>query len=90
MISGTVTVVLGGASMVYDIYKLNNELGEIAKLGTEGASEFRTMAKQLEDALKELQTKPQTNEWFSQFLTFLVTCDTIIFLYDLVKPSNEK
>eukprot|EP00095_Tigriopus_kingsejongensis_P005247 maker-scaffold353_size198981-snap-gene-0.30 protein:Tk05247 transcript:maker-scaffold353_size198981-snap-gene-0.30-mRNA-1 annotation:"glutamate receptor delta-2-like" len=50
VISGSVTVVLGGVSMVYDIYKLNGELAQIAKLGSEGASEFRTMANQLEEA----------------------------------------
>lgn len=52
--SGGVTVVLGGVTMLYDIYKLNNEVAEIAKLGAEGASEIRTIADQLEEKLGEL------------------------------------
>ncbi len=54
LLSGSVTVVLGGATMLYDIYKLNREMGEIAKLGAEGASEIRTIADQLEETLGEL------------------------------------
>ena len=55
VLSGSVTVVLGGVTMLYDIYKLNNEVQEIAKLGSEGASEIRTIADQLEKTLGELR-----------------------------------
>jgi len=54
LLSGSVTVVLGGVTMLYDIYKLNNEVQEIAKLGSEGASEIRTIADHLEKTLGEL------------------------------------
>lgn len=54
IISGSVTVVLGGVTMLYDIYKLSGEVTDMAKLGEEGASEIRTIADQLEEALLEL------------------------------------
>jgi len=57
VLSGSVTVVLGGATLVYDIYKLNNEVQEIARLGEEGASELRVIADQLEASLMDLQAK---------------------------------
>ena len=40
--------------MLYDIYKLNGEVSELAKHGEEGASEIRTIAAQLEESLIEL------------------------------------
>lgn len=46
------TVVLGGVTMLYDIYKLNSELQEMAKLGA--VSEIRTIASQLETSLRQL------------------------------------
>lgn len=60
LLSGTVTVVLGGATMIYDIYKLTTEVEEIAKLGKDGASEIRTIAQQLEAALSELVPSSET------------------------------
>jgi len=59
VLSGSVTVVLGGVTMIYDIYKLSNELEAIAKLGTEGASELRVIADQLEESLLTLHAKRQ-------------------------------
>ena len=55
IVSGSFTVVLGGVTMAYDIYKLTNQVEEMAKLGQDGASEIRTVAKQLEVALDELR-----------------------------------
>ena len=52
--SGSVTVVFGGITMAWDIYKLSNEIEELIKLGAEGANDIRTLAKELEKALLDL------------------------------------
>ena len=50
--SGAFTVVFGGATMIYDIYKLNSELENLATNGT--SANVRKIAEELEVALNEL------------------------------------
>ena len=54
VLAGSVTVVLGGATMLYDIYKVNTELAELSKMGEKGADEIRNIAAELEKSLLDL------------------------------------
>ncbi len=55
VVTGTVTVVLGGATMIYDIYKLNSGLEAMANgRDREAAQHLREIADQLQVALQEL------------------------------------
>ncbi len=61
-LAGTVTVVLGGATMAYDIYRLNGDLEPLlGKGGDAAAGHLREIAKQLEEAMGEI-TEPEVKE----------------------------
>ena len=51
--AGAATVVLGGATMIYDIYRLNEEVQTLAGKGKDGATDIRSIADQLESSLDE-------------------------------------
>ena len=41
VLSGAVTVVFGGATLIYDIYRLNQEVQTLAGKGKDGAADIR-------------------------------------------------
>ena len=41
VLSGAVTVVFGGATVIYDIYRLNSEVQTLAGKGKDGAEDIR-------------------------------------------------
>jgi hypothetical protein len=41
VLSGAVTIVFGGATMIYDIYRLNEEVQTLAGKGKDGATDIR-------------------------------------------------
>ena len=62
IISGSLSVVIGGATMVYDIYKLSQEVDQLAKSGNSASADLRNIADKLEEALKELQITEETDK----------------------------
>ncbi len=62
MLSGTVTVVFGGVTMLYDIYRLNSEVRELAGHGPEGALHIRQLALKLEESLENIRETPDTRD----------------------------
>ena len=42
VLSGAVTVVFGGATLIYDIYRLNEEVQTLAGRGKDGAADIRS------------------------------------------------
>lgn len=55
VVSGSVTIVLGGFTMAYDIYKLSSQIETLATKSTEGsAEELRQIAQKLEEAVEAL------------------------------------
>jgi len=57
MLSGTVTSVFGGVTMLWDMYQLKNGVQQLAAGGEEGAVQIREIAKQLEEGLLEFSDK---------------------------------
>ena len=57
VLSGTVTSVFGGVTMLWDMYQLKNGVKELAAGGEEGAIQIREIANQLEEGLMELSEK---------------------------------
>merc|ERR1712106_1141529 len=53
VLSGTVTSVFGGVTMLWDMYQLKNGVKELAAGGEEGAIQIREIANQLEEGLME-------------------------------------
>jgi hypothetical protein len=60
IVSGSITVVLGGVTMAYDIYKLTTQVEEFAKLGSDGATDLRTIAFKLEEVLIGIKNQEQS------------------------------
>jgi len=60
--SGAVTVVFGGATMIYDIYRLHKEVDILAAVGSEGTNDIRVLASELEKALESLLAKTNNQE----------------------------
>jgi len=57
MFSGAFTIVVGGATVVYDIYSLHKEIEGLSKLELEGqrhANHIRLVAQELEESLETL------------------------------------
>merc|ERR1712002_81990 len=57
VLSGTVTSVFGGVTMLWDMYQLKNGVQQLAGGGEEGAIQIREIASQLEEGLKEFTEK---------------------------------
>ena len=57
VLSGTVTSVFGGVTMLWDMYQLKNGVQQLAGGGEEGADQIREIANQLEEGLKEFTEK---------------------------------
>ena len=57
VLSGTVTSVFGGVTMLWDMYQLKNGVKELAAGGEEGAIQIREIANQLEEGLMEFSEK---------------------------------
>jgi len=63
VVSGSVTIVLGGFTMAYDIYKLSSQIETLATKSTESsAEELRQIAQKLEEAVEAIaSTDEKTN-----------------------------
>ena len=57
VLSGTVTSVFGGVTMLWDMYQLKNGVQQLASGGEEGANQLREIANQLEEGLNEFTEK---------------------------------
>jgi len=53
VLSGTVTSVFGGVTMLWDMYQLNNGIKQIVEGGEEASEQIRDIAQQLEQGLME-------------------------------------
>ena len=62
VLSGTVTSVFGGVTMLWDMYQLKNGVQQLAGGGEEGAIQIREIANQLEEGLNEFSEK-NTNDF---------------------------
>jgi len=62
VLSGTVTSVFGGVTMLWDMYQLKNGVQQLAGAGEEGAIQIREIANQLEEGLNEFSEK-NTNDF---------------------------
>lgn len=58
LLAGTITIVVGGALMAYDIYQLAEGIKGFAQMGPEGAADIRQIANELEGQLELLTKKP--------------------------------
>merc|ERR1712025_131081 len=61
VLSGTVTSVFGGVTMLWDMYQLKNGVQQLAGGGEEGAIQIREIANQLEEGLNEFREKHDTD-----------------------------
>jgi len=59
VLSGTVTSVFGGVTMLWDMYQLKSGVQQLAGGGEEGAEQIREIANQLEQGLMEFSEKHQ-------------------------------
>lgn len=59
VLSGAVTSVFGGVTLLWDIYQLKGGIQELAAGGQEGAREIRNIARQLEVALFSMEEEQQ-------------------------------
>jgi len=57
MLSGTVTSVFGGVTMLWDMYQLREGVKGLAEGGEEGAREIRNIADQLEKGLEDFSSR---------------------------------
>jgi len=57
VLSGTVTSVFGGVTMLWDMYQLREGVKKLAEGGEEGAQEIRNIAEQLEKGLTDFGAK---------------------------------
>jgi len=57
VLSGTVTSVFGGVTMLWDMYQLREGVKKLAEGGEEGAQEIRNIAEQLEKGLEDFAAK---------------------------------
>ena len=57
VLSGTVTSVFGGVTMLWDMYQLKNGVQQLAGGGEEGAREMKEIANQLEEGLMDFSEK---------------------------------
>ena len=63
VVSGSVTIVLGGFTMAYDIYKLSSQIETLATKSTESsAEELRQIAQKLEDAVEAIVSTDDKTE----------------------------
>ncbi|XP_023343503.1 uncharacterized protein LOC111712969 [Eurytemora carolleeae] len=59
VISGAVTSVFGGVTLLWDVYQLRGGVKELASGGGEGAAQLRNIADQLEEALTGMQDREE-------------------------------
>eukprot|EP00088_Acartia_fossae_P040437 TRINITY_DN42123_c0_g1_i3.p1 TRINITY_DN42123_c0_g1~~TRINITY_DN42123_c0_g1_i3.p1 ORF type:complete len:406 (+),score=119.44 TRINITY_DN42123_c0_g1_i3:84-1301(+) len=58
VISGAVTSVFGGVTLLWDVYQLKDGVKELAAGGEEGVNQLRNIAAQLEEALNTIGYQP--------------------------------
>ena len=55
-LTGALSIVTGGVTMIYDVYQLSGQIDILVKKGgAEGASQIRSIASQLEKNLIEIK-----------------------------------
>jgi len=59
VISGAVTSVFGGVTLLWDVYQLKDGVRQLATGGEEGANQLRNIANQLEEALGTICNEEQ-------------------------------
>ena len=62
ILSGSVTLVFGGVTMLWDMYNLKSGIKQLADGSEEGAGMIREIADQLEAALSEMTEHQESTE----------------------------
>lgn len=62
VLSGAVMVMFGGATVIYDIYRLNSKVQTLAGKRRDGAEDIRSIANQLDSSLNDFLTKDVTKD----------------------------
>eukprot|EP00092_Neocalanus_flemingeri_P011069 GFUD01011917.1.p1 GENE.GFUD01011917.1~~GFUD01011917.1.p1 ORF type:complete len:326 (+),score=106.17 GFUD01011917.1:73-1050(+) len=66
VLSGTVTSVFGGVTMLWDMYQLRTGVKRLAQGGEEGAKQIRDISNQLEEGLNQFFLKNRNDlHWFN-------------------------
>eukprot|EP00092_Neocalanus_flemingeri_P085687 GFUD01107867.1.p1 GENE.GFUD01107867.1~~GFUD01107867.1.p1 ORF type:complete len:234 (-),score=74.02 GFUD01107867.1:81-782(-) len=66
VLSGTVTSVFGGVTMLWDMYQLRSGVKRLAQGGEEGAKQIRDISNQLEEGLNQFFLKNRNDlHWFN-------------------------